>query len=135
MNRNIWNSIRMKCYRTKFTVIARSEWFWIFDCFIRIIFCSKNFIHQIIIIHMFDGVAVVVVYLIFHGLTHIRALTFLVGSRNRNTLFGTQFNDKKWAFIFRRLLLSIQSICCCYVKISNRFVENWRSWISFGVFF
>lgn len=25
---------------------------------------------------------------------HIRALTFLVGSRNRNTLFGTQFNDK-----------------------------------------
>lgn len=88
----------MKCYSLKFTFsIAWSRWFGIFDLFVRTTFSSKNFIHQIII-HTFVGIAVAVtvgvVHLIFHGLTHIRALTFCVGSRNRNTLFGTQFNDK-----------------------------------------
>lgn len=102
MNWNILDSIWMKCYSLKFTFsIVWSRWFGIFDRFVRIIFSSKNFIHQIII-HTFVGVAVAVavVHLIFHGLTHIRAVTFRVGSRNRNTLFGTQFNDKNESLSF-----------------------------------
>lgn len=85
MNQNIWLSIWTKCYSPKFTFsIVYFEWFG--SLIIRLVFS----------ICTIDGVSVGVpiFHLIFRGLTHIRAMIFVVVSRNHNTLFGIQFNDK-----------------------------------------